>query len=188
MILSIVIMEQSPPRWLAQYTWLWAQSEQRLRLIGDMVNTLLLIGAAIYTGAEVIRKLWMGESVTDPHMALVVGVIGLLVNLINIVIFHACARHEVSAAAYQERSRILPDRYRFADRSLREPATILARWPALTLVECEDAWLGLGAIARSASGKVLAIRGHRTPHIASRTRRTQSRALTTHKPPQVRDA
>jgi cobalt-zinc-cadmium efflux system protein len=91
LILTIVIMAQSPPRWLARYTWLWAQSEQRLRLIGDMVNTLLLIGAAIYTGVvEAIRKLWMGESVTDPHMGLVVGVIGLLVNLINIVIFQAC--------------------------------------------------------------------------------------------------
>jgi cobalt-zinc-cadmium efflux system protein len=92
-VLTFTIWIQHPPKWLIHRRHLLArllrQSEERLWKIGNSINTLLLLAAALYTIVTALVRWRNGETVTDPASSFVIAIIGLLINGLNLLIYNA---------------------------------------------------------------------------------------------------
>lgn len=92
-VLTFTIWLHQPPKWLVHRRRLLArlscQSEERLWKIGNTINSLLLLAAALYTIITALIRWWHGETVTDPITSFVIAIVGLVINGLNLLIYNA---------------------------------------------------------------------------------------------------
>lgn len=89
-VLTFTIWYHQPPKWLIRHRkCLSSLSEERLWRIGNSINTILLLVAALYTIITALIRWYNGETVTDPISSFVIAIIGLLINGINLLIYNA---------------------------------------------------------------------------------------------------
>ncbi|KAK6191957.1 hypothetical protein SNE40_003523 [Patella caerulea] len=65
-------------------TFGWARAE----VLGAMINSVFLVALCFSIMVEALKRLIMIEKVEDPKLLLIVGSVGLLINLIGLCLFH----------------------------------------------------------------------------------------------------
>ena len=73
----------SPKKW-KKSTFGWARAE----VLGALVNAVFLIALCFSIFVETIGRFYEPAEIEEPQLLLVVGAIGLLVNLIGLLLFH----------------------------------------------------------------------------------------------------
>ena len=82
LVIAFVSVKISPRRW-SRNTYGWARAE----VVGALVNAVFLITLCFSIVMEAIKRFLMVEPIDDPHMIMIVGGIGLAINLIGLLIF-----------------------------------------------------------------------------------------------------
>lgn len=67
-----------------KYTFGYARAE----VLGALVNTVFLVALCFSITVESFKRILITESVANPQLVLIVGVIGLVVNVIGLFLFH----------------------------------------------------------------------------------------------------
>lgn len=65
-------------------TFGWARAE----VLGAMVNAVFLVALCFTIFVEAVQRIVEPESITDSRLLLIVGCLGLGVNLIGLLLFH----------------------------------------------------------------------------------------------------
>lgn len=67
-----------------RYTFGWARAE----VLGALVNAVFLVALCFSILVEAMKRMVIPEGIEDPTLVLVVGSVGLLVNVIGLFLFH----------------------------------------------------------------------------------------------------
>ena len=67
-----------------RYTFGWARAE----VLGALVNAVFLVALCFSILVEAMKRMVIPEGIEDPILVLVVGSVGLLVNVIGLFLFH----------------------------------------------------------------------------------------------------
>lgn len=73
----------SPKKW-SKNTFGWARAE----VLGALVNAVFLVALCFSITVEACKRFIEMEKIHDPQLLVVVGALGLLVNLIGLLLFH----------------------------------------------------------------------------------------------------
>lgn len=73
----------SPKKW-SKNTFGWARAE----VLGALVNAVFLVALCFSITVEACKRFLEREPIHDPELLVAVGVIGLVVNLIGLLLFH----------------------------------------------------------------------------------------------------
>lgn len=73
----------SPKKW-AKNTFGWARAE----VLGALVNAVFLVALCFSITVEACKRFIEVEMIHDAQLLVIVGAIGLLVNLIGLLLFH----------------------------------------------------------------------------------------------------
>lgn len=73
----------SPKKW-SKNTFGWARAE----VLGALVNAVFLVALCFSITVEACKRFIEMEAIHDPELLVVVGAIGLAVNLIGLLLFH----------------------------------------------------------------------------------------------------
>lgn len=73
----------SPKKW-SKNTFGWARAE----VLGALVNAVFLVALCFSITVEAFKRFIEMETIHDPELLVVVGGVGLLVNLIGLFLFH----------------------------------------------------------------------------------------------------
>lgn len=72
-------------KWRTQKnTFGWARAE----VLGALVNAVFLVALCFSILVEALKRLVEVEEIKDPKLLLIVGVLGLLVNIVGLFLFH----------------------------------------------------------------------------------------------------
>jgi len=82
LVIAFVSVKISPKKW-SRNTYGWARAE----VVGALVNAVFLITLCFSIVMEAIKRFLMVEPIDDPHMIMIVGGIGLAINMIGLLIF-----------------------------------------------------------------------------------------------------
>ncbi|XP_032782322.2 zinc/cadmium resistance protein [Daphnia magna] len=86
-VVSIVIaflsVKMSPKKW-SKNTFGWARAE----VLGALVNSVFLVALCFSILVESLKRFIEIEEIHDPQLILIVGCVGLFVNLIGLFLFH----------------------------------------------------------------------------------------------------
>jgi len=82
LVIAYVSVRISPKKW-SKNTFGWARAE----VLGALVNAVFLCALCFSIFVESIKRFYKPESLHDPELILVVGVCGLLVNVIGLFLF-----------------------------------------------------------------------------------------------------
>ena len=66
-----------------QNTFGWARAE----VLGALVNAVFLVALCFSITVESLKRFYDPEDIHDPQMILIVGVLGLVVNLLGLLLF-----------------------------------------------------------------------------------------------------
>ncbi|XP_023322846.1 probable zinc transporter protein DDB_G0282067 [Eurytemora carolleeae] len=92
-IIAFVSVRMSPKRW-KKNTYGWARAE----VVGALVNSVFLIALCFSILVEAIKRFMVIEPLKDPKLILIVGGVGLGINLVGLLIFgHHGHSHEGTA-------------------------------------------------------------------------------------------
>ncbi|KAJ8953806.1 hypothetical protein NQ318_006654 [Aromia moschata] len=78
--------QMSPKKW-SKNTFGWARAE----VLGALVNAVFLVALCFSITVEACKRFIEMEEIHEPRLLVAVGVIGLLVNLIGLLLFHVAA-------------------------------------------------------------------------------------------------
>lgn len=73
----------SPKKW-SKNTFGWARAE----VLGALVNAVFLVALCFSITLEAFKRFIEVQKIHDPKLLVVVGAIGLFVNLIGLLLFH----------------------------------------------------------------------------------------------------
>lgn len=73
----------SPKKW-SKNTFGWARAE----VLGALINAVFLVALCFSILIESLKRIVDPEKLHNPILILVVGIIGLCVNLIGLLLFH----------------------------------------------------------------------------------------------------
>lgn len=73
----------SPKKW-SKNTFGWARAE----VLGALVNAVFLVALCFSITVEACKRFIEVEAIHDPKLLVVVGTLGLLVNLVGLLLFH----------------------------------------------------------------------------------------------------
>lgn len=82
LIVAFLAVRMSPKKW-SKSTFGWARAE----VLGALVNSVFLIALCFSIFVESLKRFYEVEEITQPQMILVVGVLGLVVNVIGLGLF-----------------------------------------------------------------------------------------------------
>lgn len=68
----------------AKYTYGWKRAE----ILGALVNAVFLIALCVSILIEAIQRFFQPQEIENPKLVLIVGVLGLVSNLVGLVLFH----------------------------------------------------------------------------------------------------
>ncbi|CAL8081432.1 unnamed protein product [Orchesella dallaii] len=82
LVVAFVSVKMSPKKW-SKNTFGWARAE----VLGALVNAVFLVALCFSILVESVKRFLHPEDIDQPKLILIVGVIGLFVNLIGICLF-----------------------------------------------------------------------------------------------------
>lgn len=82
LLIAFLAVRMSPRRW-SKNTFGWARAE----VLGALVNSVFLIALCFSILIEALKRFYQVEKIHNPLLILVVGVLGLLVNVIGLALF-----------------------------------------------------------------------------------------------------
>merc|ERR1719431_554496 len=82
LFIAFISMKISPKKW-CRNTYGWARAE----VVGALVNAVFLITLSFSIVMEAIKRFFVVEQIEDPHIIMIVGGVGLAINLIGLLIF-----------------------------------------------------------------------------------------------------
>nr|CAG4645653.1 EOG090X09D3 [Lynceus sp. MCZ IZ 141354] len=83
LVIAFLSVKMSPKKW-SKNTFGWARAE----VLGALVNAVFLVALCFSILVESLKRFYEIEEIHDPQLMLIVGGIGLLVNLIGLCLFH----------------------------------------------------------------------------------------------------
>ena len=89
LVVAIIALKVAKRERTVSMTYGWRRAE----VIGGIVNGVFLMSATLFIVLEAVQRFMEVEEITEPIAMIVVGVAGLLVNLIGMVMFHGHAGH-----------------------------------------------------------------------------------------------
>ena len=89
LVVAIIALKVAKRERTVSMTYGWRRAE----VIGGIVNGVFLMSATLFIVLEAIERFMEVEEITEPIAMIVVGVAGLLVNLIGMAMFHGHAGH-----------------------------------------------------------------------------------------------
>lgn len=89
LVVAIIALKVAKRERTVSMTYGWRRAE----VIGGIVNGVFLMSATLFIVLEAVQRFLEVEEITEPIAMIVVGVAGLLVNLIGMVMFHGHAGH-----------------------------------------------------------------------------------------------
>lgn len=72
----------SPKKW-SKNTFGWARAE----VLGALINCVFLCALCFSIFVESLKRFYDPEEIHSPHLILIVGAIGLMVNLVGLLLF-----------------------------------------------------------------------------------------------------
>jgi len=88
LIIAFVSVKMAPKSW-DKNTYGWARAE----VLGALVNAVFLVALCFSITMESLKRFYEPEKIHDPKLILVVGALGLLVNLLGLCLFHEHGGH-----------------------------------------------------------------------------------------------
>lgn len=82
LVIAYISVLMSPKKW-SKNTFGWARAE----VLGALVNAVFLVALCFSILVESIKRFYTPEEIHQPLLILVVGLLGLLVNVIGMVLF-----------------------------------------------------------------------------------------------------
>lgn len=76
-------LQMSPKKW-SKNTFGWARAE----VLGALVNSVFLVALCFSIFVESMKRFYQVEDIYNPQLILIVGTMGLVVNLIGLLLFH----------------------------------------------------------------------------------------------------
>lgn len=96
----------SPKKW-SKNTFGWARAE----VLGALVNAVFLVALCFSITVEACKRFIEKEDIHDPQLLVIVGTLGLLVNVIGLFLFHGRSSVQflfaMICAAFHRESEIL---------------------------------------------------------------------------------
>lgn len=83
LVISFLSVKMSPKKW-SKNTFGWARAE----VLGALVNAVFLVALCFSITIEACKRLIEEEEIHDPKYIVVVGVLGLLVNVIGLFLLY----------------------------------------------------------------------------------------------------
>ncbi|XP_076252606.1 solute carrier family 30 member 1 isoform X1 [Rhynchophorus ferrugineus] len=83
LVVAFVSVRMSPKKW-SKNTFGWARAE----VLGALVNAVFLVALCFSITVEACKRFIEIETIHDPQLLVIVGGIGLLVNLVGLLLFH----------------------------------------------------------------------------------------------------
>ncbi|XP_064115692.1 proton-coupled zinc antiporter SLC30A1-like isoform X2 [Macrobrachium nipponense] len=83
LIIAFLSVKMSPKKW-SKNTFGWARAE----VLGALVNSVFLMALCFSIFVESLNRLYEPEALHNPKLILIVGVCGLVVNIIGLALFH----------------------------------------------------------------------------------------------------
>ncbi|XP_052871809.1 proton-coupled zinc antiporter SLC30A1 isoform X1 [Anopheles cruzii] len=83
LVISFLSIKMSPKKW-SKNTFGWARAE----VLGALVNAVFLVALCFSITIEACKRFIEVEHIHEPELLIVVGVIGLLVNLLGLCLLH----------------------------------------------------------------------------------------------------
>lgn len=83
LVISFLSIKMSPKKW-SKNTFGWARAE----VLGALVNAVFLVALCFSITIEACKRFIEVEHIHEPELLIVVGVIGLLVNLFGLLLLH----------------------------------------------------------------------------------------------------
>ncbi|CAH0560216.1 unnamed protein product [Brassicogethes aeneus] len=83
LVIAFLSVKMSPKKW-SKNTFGWARAE----VLGALVNAVFLVALCFSITVEACKRFIENEPIHEPKLLVVVGAIGLLVNLIGLLLFH----------------------------------------------------------------------------------------------------
>ncbi|XKL66914.1 hypothetical protein PGB90_010334 [Kerria lacca] len=91
LVVAFLSVKMSPKKW-SKNTFGWARAE----VLGALVNAVFLVALCFSITVEACKRFIEKEQVHEPQLIICVGVMGLIVNLIGLFLFHGHAGHHHS--------------------------------------------------------------------------------------------
>ncbi|KAJ8984426.1 hypothetical protein NQ317_012489 [Molorchus minor] len=83
LVIAFLSVKMSPKKW-SKNTFGWARAE----VLGALVNAVFLVALCFSITVEACKRFLETDTIHEPTLLLAVGVIGLVVNLIGLLLFH----------------------------------------------------------------------------------------------------
>ncbi|XP_068908335.1 uncharacterized protein ZnT63C isoform X1 [Tenebrio molitor] len=83
LMVAFVSVKMSPKKW-SKNTFGWARAE----VLGALVNAVFLVALCFSITVEACKRFIESEAIHDPQLLVIVGALGLLVNVIGLFLFH----------------------------------------------------------------------------------------------------
>ncbi|XP_050090034.1 zinc transporter 1 isoform X1 [Anopheles aquasalis] len=83
LVISFLSIKMSPKKW-SKNTFGWARAE----VLGALVNAVFLVALCFSITVEACKRFIEVEHIHEPELLIIVGVIGLLVNLLGLCLLH----------------------------------------------------------------------------------------------------
>ncbi|KAG1676667.1 Zinc/cadmium resistance protein [Nymphon striatum] len=83
LIIAFLSVKMSPKKW-SKNTFGWARAE----VLGALVNSVFLVALCFSIFVESMKRFYEVEPINNPVLILIVGTLGLLVNVIGLFLFH----------------------------------------------------------------------------------------------------
>ncbi|KAL1459456.1 hypothetical protein WDU94_011438 [Cyamophila willieti] len=84
LVVAFLSVKMSPKKW-SKNTFGWARAE----VLGALVNAVFLVALCFSITVEACKRFIEVEPIHDPSLIVVVGALGLLVNVIGLLLFHS---------------------------------------------------------------------------------------------------
>ncbi|KAJ2950361.1 hypothetical protein O0L34_g8602 [Tuta absoluta] len=83
LVIAFLSVKMSPKKW-SKNTFGWARAE----VLGALVNAVFLVALCFTITVEAVKRFVEREEIDQPKLLVVVGVVGLIVNIVGLFLFH----------------------------------------------------------------------------------------------------
>lgn len=116
---SLVLSQRKENSILLTYGW------SRIEVIGAMANCVFLLSLCLSITTEAIQRIIFQETINEPKLILIVGGVGLLINILGILIFQShnggfCCKSKKSFKNKNESELLLKENLQNSDLSLQQ--------------------------------------------------------------------
>merc|ERR1719243_304154 len=88
LVIAFISVRMAPKSW-SKNTFGWARAE----VLGALVNAVFLVALCFSITMESLKRFYEPEDIHDPTLILIVGALGLVVNILGLLLFHEHGGH-----------------------------------------------------------------------------------------------